>query len=543
MRLASLTVACFALPAFAQSVEESYQLLPSDPSGGTAFGVAVAVNPLRQLIGAPSSNVAGELSGAAYVYDTLSGRLLHSLVPEGKRAGARFGSAVDLGPGRAIVGAPTDDGEAPRSGSASIYDLTTGALQFRFTRSGGASDELLGSAVAIDGRFAAIGAPGVDGSGACYVLDVFSGALVHVLRPEDGAEGDEFGGSVALSGSRLVVGSRAADPRGPDSGAAYVFDLESGHQLALLVPSDGEAFDGFGSDVAIQGERVLVGAPYDGDEGEDSGSAYVFDAMDGAQIAKLRGSGTRAEDGFGAAVALDGELALVGAPRADPSGKSSGTAYVFSTNTGVELGRLAPTTASAQSEFGSAVALHGQFAVVGAWQAPGRGGDAGTSYFFELQSLTPSGSGSCYAYEVRCPCRSSASTSEGCPNSTGSGATLTGSGSSSLATGDFRLIGHGLPRGATSLLLRGSERMRGGASRPFGDGVLCLTGDVVQAQVVRASSVGAVTVPCAPASLAALSLSQGSSLAHYQLWYRDDGSSCTRNGLNSTNVWSLRWRP
>ncbi len=541
MRLACLTVACFALPAFSQSLEESYQLLQSGSSGDTEFGVAVALDSTRQLIGAPSSHAAGEFSGAAFVHDAQSGRLLHSLVPACKRPGARFGSAVGLGAGRAIVGAPTDDGEAPRCGSASIYDLTTGALLLRFTRGGGAPDDLLGCAVAIDGRFAAVGARGVDGSGACFVLDAMSGELIHVLYPEDGAKGDEFGGSVGLSGSRLVVGSRAADPNGIDSGAAYVFDLESGQQLALLTPSDGAAFDGFGTAVAIDGERVLVGAPYDDVAGEESGSAYLFDASTGTQLAKLRASSTRAEDGFGESVALAGELALVGAPRADANGKSSGSAHVFSTSTGIELGQLAPMTAAAQSEFGCAVALDRQTAVVGAWQSPGRQGNSGTAYVFELETLTSNGSGSCYASEVPCPCSSSTSVSEGCPNSTGGGATLTGSGNASMLAGDLRLLGYGLPRGATGLLLRGTERMRGGASRPFSDGVLCLAGEVVQAQVLRASSVGAVTVPNAPTSLGPASLTVGSTLAHYQLWYRDDDSSCTREGFNSTNVWSVRW--
>lgn len=541
MRFEWLTLACFALPANSQSFEESYQLLPGELD--SSFGAAVAIRPLRQIVGAPAASAAGELSGAAFIYDAPSGRLLHALAPEGKRPGARFGSAVGLDSRRAIVGAPTDDGEDERSGSASIYDLVSGALLIRFTRVGGAPDDLLGSAVAIDGRFAAIGAPGVDGSGACFVLDVSSGKLVHELRADDAAKGDEFGGAVGLHGSLLVVGSRAADASGEDSGAAYVFDLESGKQIATLTPSDGAAFDGFGSAVAIDGERVLVGAPYDDDDGEESGSAYVFDASTGTQLAKLRASKARPEDGFGEAVALSGELALVGAPRADPSGKSSGSAYVFSTSNGSELGRLSPTTAALQNEFGSAVGLHGQIAVVGAPCFSGRSGEEGTSYIFELQSFGQNGGGSCYASQVRCPCHDSASTSEGCPNSSGSGAILMGNGGASLTAGNFRLSGHSMPRGATGLLLRGTKRLEGGSARPFGDGVLCLAGDVVEAQVLRASSTGGVTLQYEPASPGQVALTIGVATAHYQLWYRDDRSSCTREGFNSTNVWSVDWTP
>ncbi len=69
------------------------------------------------------------------------------------------------------------------------------------------------------------------------------------------------------------------------STAAAQADL--GDQLVKLLPNDGDAGDNFGRSVAISGATTVVGSRYDDDNGNDSGSAYLFDTATGQQIAKL----------------------------------------------------------------------------------------------------------------------------------------------------------------------------------------------------------------------------------------------------------------
>jgi len=149
------------------------------------------------------------------------------------------------------------------------------------------------------------------------------------LTASDAAEGDQFGFSVAISGNTALVGAIRDDDAGSNSGSAYLFDAATGNQLAKLTASDAAADDFFGISVAISGNTALVGSPLDGDGGSFSGSAYLFDATTGNQLAKLTASDAAALDQFGISVAISGNTALVGAWQDDDAGFSSGSAYLY----------------------------------------------------------------------------------------------------------------------------------------------------------------------------------------------------------------------
>ncbi|MCP4373696.1 MAG: hypothetical protein GY797_37185, partial [Deltaproteobacteria bacterium] len=101
------------------------------------------------------------------------------------------------------------------------------------------------------------------------------------LTASDGAAGDNFGRSVAISGDTVVAGATGEDDSGSSSGAAYVF-VKPGSgwadmtQAAKLTASDGAAGERLGLSVAVSGDTVVAGALGDDDNGNDSGSAYVF---------------------------------------------------------------------------------------------------------------------------------------------------------------------------------------------------------------------------------------------------------------------------
>ena len=87
------------------------------------------------------------------------------------------------------------------------------------------------------------------------------------LTADDGAAGDEFGYSVSIDGDTMVVGAHYDDDKGDNSGSAYVFtrdtagDLASGWtQVAKLTADDGAADDSFGYSVSIDGDTVVIGA-------------------------------------------------------------------------------------------------------------------------------------------------------------------------------------------------------------------------------------------------------------------------------------------
>ena len=156
------------------------------------------------------------------------------------------------------------------------------------------------------------------------------------LAASDGAAGDQFGMSVAISGRRIVVGAFGDDEAGDQSGSAYVFSTErSGdYRESKLTAFDGAAFDAFGWSVALAGRTVVVGAPFDDDAGDWSGSAYVY-RLDrsggGYDSTKLVASRTAAHgDEFGWSVATFGPRIVIGAPVNDLAEPlHSGAAYLF----------------------------------------------------------------------------------------------------------------------------------------------------------------------------------------------------------------------
>ena len=98
-----------------------------------------------------------------------------------------------------------------------------------------------------------------------------------------------------------------------------------------LLASDGAIDDYFGYSISIDVEYAIVGAPFDDDNGDDSGSAYIF-KRDGAtwnEQAKLIASDGAYWDLFGCSVSIDGDYIIVGAYGDDDNGNYSGSAYIF----------------------------------------------------------------------------------------------------------------------------------------------------------------------------------------------------------------------
>ena len=149
----------------------------------------------------------------------------------------------------------------------------------------------------------------------------------------DGDDGDEFGGSVCLEGNYAVIGAIGDDDMGEDAGAAYIF-VRSGEdwtRQAKLLPQDGAGGDHFGNSVSIDSNYAVVSAHLDGDMGAESGSAYIFksEGQSWEQQAKLTAPDGSQNDFFGQGVSIDGSYVIVGAPYDDDNGDNSGSLYIF----------------------------------------------------------------------------------------------------------------------------------------------------------------------------------------------------------------------
>ncbi len=137
----------------------------------------------------------------------------------------------------------------------------------------------------------------------------------------DGVSGDSFGSAVALHGRLAVVGAHMDDERGTDSGSAYVYRLDGKQwlEVAKLAAADGVAHDHFGIAVAIDASTIVVGADGSADAGADTGAVYVFELQgtQWVQTARLTASTPQGGARFGFAVALPVLVPFLGlkAPR------------------------------------------------------------------------------------------------------------------------------------------------------------------------------------------------------------------------------------
>jgi len=149
----------------------------------------------------------------------------------------------------------------------------------------------------------------------------------------DGSANDYFGVYVSISGDYAIVGAYYDDDKGNESGSAYIFKRngENWTEQDKITPADGEANDRFGGSVSISGDYAIVGAIGDNDNGPISGSAYIFkrEGTNWIQKEKLMASDGSANDYFGGTVSMRGNHAIVASYADDDNGTDSGSAYVF----------------------------------------------------------------------------------------------------------------------------------------------------------------------------------------------------------------------
>ncbi|MCB9840072.1 MAG: hypothetical protein H6809_00285 [Phycisphaeraceae bacterium] len=189
------------------------------------------------------------------------------------------------------------------------------------------------------------------------------------VRNTDPQTGDKFGSSVALSSQWMAVGAPEDDnASGTNAGAAYVFARVGPAYIQVFqaIPSTAGSVGGAGWDVGVTDQFLLVGHR---DTNGLQGGATVFKQSGGiwAQQATLTPAGLDPSDRFGEAVAINGVTAIVGAPGDDTTGPNSGAVYFFTEINGVWTPGGAMTLFNNDTaEIGSAVAISGTVAVVGA---------------------------------------------------------------------------------------------------------------------------------------------------------------------------------
>jgi cysteine-rich repeat protein len=365
------------------------------------FDIPLGISGDVAVLGAPREDTFGENGGAVYLFDRNEGGALAwgevvKLSATDTQPQDRFGTAVAISNDTVVVGAPGEDAGGENAGAAYVFGRNQGGTEnwgqvTKLSANDGQPGDRFGTSVAISGERLVVGAPGEDAqgdeAGAAYVFDR-SGDEIAKITANDAQEYDKFGWAVSISAEAVVVGAPGEDAQGDDAGAAYVFS-RGGSQRTKLTAADAQDFDDFGHAVSIYGDVIIVGAPREDTQGDNSGAAYVFDS-DGDQIAKLTASDAQPNHGFGQTVSVSGSAALIGAWGDDSNGPNSGSAYLFERDEGGmedwgQGAKLTPTGATPGTLFGVGVSIDRATALVAAIDRCASGNPAGKAYVFELE--------------------------------------------------------------------------------------------------------------------------------------------------------------
>jgi hypothetical protein len=257
------------------------------------FGVEIEVYGDTIAVGADGDDDRGSAAGAVYMYRKNGRRfqLQEKLLALTGGQNDAFGSTFSLREDVIAIGAPRNgvSGQAQR-GATYIFRYVGGnnwQENQKLVAPDSAEQDFFGTSVEFFGDSTLlIGAPGVGNNvGKFYVYqEDVAGDFIYVAdyAPADGSDNQFFGNYIAADGEYAVIGSNEDDDNGEKSGSAYIYKSEDdGDNFALelkLLPEDGLSEDEYGYRVAISGSTIAIGAPKDDDNfiGIDAGSVYMY---------------------------------------------------------------------------------------------------------------------------------------------------------------------------------------------------------------------------------------------------------------------------
>jgi hypothetical protein len=360
--------------------------------GGSFFGESISVANEVAVIGAPGA--AGH--GVVYVYERMNGQwnLVQELNPPNQTTNSVFGTEVFVTTEFLFVASDVVD-----SGAVHVFSNASGSwteVQVLIPSDGSAND-LFGRSISRSGDHLAIGASsddrlGMNDVGAVYTYfyDGQDWQYKQKIEPSDSAEDDYFGGSVSVSGDVLMIGANGHDQGGINAGAVYEFFYDGQNWQAgqKLLASDSEDFQGFGVAVDLEGDRLAVGSSSGSDGAQ--GSVYVVqhNGQNWLETHEITAGDLNNPGLFGLSLKLQGDRLLVSAPwEQNSSGDRVGESFVFDydgMNWNLLDGMVDPNPQTSQ-RFGQSLAMAGDQVLLGANFDQTVGEDAGAVYVFDEQ--------------------------------------------------------------------------------------------------------------------------------------------------------------
>ncbi len=343
---------------------------------GSFFGSSISVENNTMIVGAFGA-------GTSHVFNYDGSNWIEEikLIPTNGNQGDAFGNSVSLDNNYAIIGAVFDEDNGNESGSAYIFKKMgiNWYEEAKLLPSDPDTLDRFGNSVVIDEDYAIVTSygndiDGVENAGSIYVFKRTGTNWTEEARltPSDPDTNDYFGYSIDFQDSTIVVSSIYDDDFGFESGSVYIFEkiANAWVETGKINSIDCSTGDSFGVSVSLNGNQLAVGAYGNNDDGSNSGSAYIFENLNGSwlQTAKLTASDASAEDWFGGKLSLHNDFLLVSAYNDSVNGNpQQGSAYIFHKegNQWVEKTKIFDQNNS-QTKYGLVTEISDDFALIGA---------------------------------------------------------------------------------------------------------------------------------------------------------------------------------
>jgi FG-GAP repeat len=312
-------------------------------------------------------------------------------------SGDVFGVRMAMSGNTVVVGDSDDSRDAPWSGSAYVFvkDGDGWVQQQKLLPTTPASDQVFGLSVSIDGDTIVVGAPGEGDpalrfAGAAYVFvrNDSTWVLQQKLFLPEQRDGDSFGSAVGISGDSIVVTAQGDGAEFYLTGSASVFTRDQNGIWSFqqkVRASDSIPERMYGGSVAISGDTFMVGSEYLApNHGAGIGAVYVYERVEGVWTATKKLTSTTWKGGyeFGRYLAMDGNIAVIGAYHEEHGANTRGSAYVYVRDHG-QWSQQQKLSVKEQlgewDDFGISVAIHGSTIIVG---NNGADGQRGAAYVF-----------------------------------------------------------------------------------------------------------------------------------------------------------------
>ena len=327
------------------SYQQVKKIFPDDGGVEEFFGYSMSSFDDWLITGAHHDSDFGASSGGAYVLlksENKNWEFYQKLLPFDASEADEFGKTVDIYQDYIVSCSYLDDDSGTNSGSVYIYKWNGQSWEHndKIHASDPEDYSQFGLALDLFKNQLIIGSPFKNSCGtncgAAYIYERINGKWTETAKlvPDDLSEKDEFGITTKINNDYAFVSSIKDDDLGENSGSVYIYKKTNNkwNYLQKLTAFDGEAGDAFGIALEINDSLAIIGSYFDDDNGENSGSVYIYKNIDDDWqfIKKITPDDGDESDAFGSSISLNENNVLIGAYSDDDNGFFSGAAYLFS---------------------------------------------------------------------------------------------------------------------------------------------------------------------------------------------------------------------